>query len=172
MLVKFDEIPEGGIQLNIIDNSWLPGDEIKCQQPVSAKLFLDRDRQRVFLEGSLQIKVELSCDRCLDYFILPIDTSFKVDFELIDQGEQQEISEDHACSAAEMDVVFLTEPVVDIFSILAQQFYLSLPDKRLCHDKCLGVCPECGVNLNRDHCGCGKEEGSSPFSILAKLKKQ
>jgi uncharacterized protein len=169
--VRFDEIPEGGLRLNIVDNSWLPADEIKCQQPVSAKIFLDRDGPRVFLEGSLRVKVELTCDRCLGDFVLPIDTSFKVDFELVDQSDKMKISEDHACSDAEMDVVFLAEPLIDIFSILAQQLYLSLPDKRLCGDKCLGLCPGCGRNLNLDHCDCNKEKGTSPFSILAKLKE-
>lgn len=171
MQVRFNEIPEEGLRFEIADNLWLPVAEVKCLQPISAKIFLDKDGQRVFLEGSLQVNAELSCDRCLADFVIPIDTSFKVDLELVDQDEKQSFSEDHACSDDEMDVVFLDEPVVDIFSILAQQFYLSLPDKRLCHKKCLGICPKCGVNLNNEHCACSKENESSPFSVLAKLKQ-
>ena len=172
MQVSFDEISEGGLRLNIDDNSWLPVDEIKCQQFVNPKVFLGRVGQRVFLEGSLQLKVELFCDRCLDKFIHSIDTSYTVDFELIGQGKLQDIPEDYDCSEADMSVVFLAEPLIDIYLILAQQFYLSLPDKRICDDKCLGLCSKCGINLNRGHCDCSKGKGLSPFSILAKLKQQ
>ncbi|HIJ79626.1 MAG: DUF177 domain-containing protein [Desulfobulbaceae bacterium] len=172
MRLRFDEIPKGGLRLNIVDNAWLPSDEFKCHLPATAEVFLDRNGNRVFCEGSLQVKVELFCDRCLDDFIFPIDTGFKFDLELIEQDDQRHFAKDHACTDAEMDVIFLDEPVVDIFSILAQQVYLAIPDKRLCRKKCLGLCPECGVNLNREHCECGKDLSSSPFGVLAKLKQQ
>jgi uncharacterized protein len=48
--------------------------------------------------------------------------------------------------------------------------FLALPEKRLCGDKCSGLCPGCGASLNHGPCDCSRGTGSSPFSVLAKLK--
>ena len=67
-----------------------------------------------------------------------------------------------------MDMVYLKEPVVDLFEILNQQIFLMIPEKHLCRESCKGLCPRCGANLNVETCSCGQEINSSPFAILKK----
>ena len=78
---------------------------------------------------------------------------------------------EHGCSKAEMDTVYLKEPAVDLFQVLAQQVFLMLSAKKVCSEGCRGLCPQCGMNLNVNECDCGKGTGASPFSVLANLKK-
>lgn len=171
MFVRFDEIPEIGLWLNITDASWVPGEEIHSQGPVAAKVFLDRKAPgRVLMEGSFSLAVELVCDRCLDGYLYPIETGFSVDLELLDQDLRATLGVEHTCSKSEMDVVYLEEPVVDVYTLLQQQLYLSLPEKNLCRENCAGLCQSCGANLNSQPCKCAQQESASPFAVLAKLK--
>ncbi|MGV1099265.1 YceD family protein [Thiovibrio sp. JS02] len=169
MQVRFDEIPEDGLWLNVPETSWLPA-EVAWQGEVRSTIFLGRNGERVVLEGDLNLTLLFECDRCLEQFSYPLETRFRIDFELLSPGEEQSFAGEHECSREEMDVVYLDEPLIDIYAVLAQQLYLALPEKRLCNEECHGLCPGCGVNLNTQQCACSRESGSSPFSVLAKLK--
>ncbi|MBU4119063.1 MAG: DUF177 domain-containing protein [Proteobacteria bacterium] len=116
--------------------------------------------------------VVLECDRCLDSFAYNLAEEFEVFFELLAKEDAAASGSDHFCKGSELDVVYLAEPSIDIFSVLAQQMYLAVPEKRLCSDKCLGLCAECGANLNRRPCDCAVGVSTSPFNVLAKLKIQ
>jgi uncharacterized protein len=170
--IRWDEIPAEGIFFRIEDGGWVPRDEVVCQAPPLCTVSLKKEAGRVLFAGTLHLSVVLDCDRCLDSFVYALAEEFEVVFEMLAKEEEAGIAAEHCCKSSELDVVFLAEPVVDVFSVLVQQLYLALPDKRLCSDKCLGLCPECGANLNRCPCDCTQGTGASPFQILAKLKVQ
>lgn len=168
--VQFAEIPPEGLRLSIRDESWFPDHEINHSGPVVAELFLERPggEQRVLLKGLVDTAVILTCDRCLLEYTKDLEFDFRIDLEVIDRVPQ---AAEHCCSSEEMDVVYLEEPAVDIYQMLAQQVLLSLPAKRVCSQDCKGLCPHCGANLNRGGCACGGGHNPSPFSVLAKLKR-
>ena len=172
MRIRWDEIPVGGLSFRLDDDSWLPGDEIVCQGSSQCAVSLKKEGERVLFAGTLRLPVVLECDRCLDSFVYTLTEEFEVVFELLAKEEEAAFASEHFCKSSELDVVYLAEPVVDVFSVLAQQVYLSVPEKRLCSDKCLGLCPECGTNLNHFPCDCAGSAGASPFNVLAKLKNQ
>lgn len=171
MRIRWDEIPEDGLSVALDEGAWIPGDEIVCQGPGTCAVSLTKEGGRVLLAGSLRLPVVLECDRCLEPFVHILNEEFEVVFELVPEGEAAFASE-YLCKSAELDVVYLAEPVVDIFSVLAQQVFLGLPEKRLCRDNCLGLCSECGANLSSSSCDCVRGAGNSPFKVLAKLKIQ
>jgi uncharacterized protein len=139
--------------------------------PVWARVALERRGERVFLQGSLVARVRLVCDRCLEPYEYPLDHEFRIDLELLGQDEDEAMAgAEHACHDAEMDVMFLPEPLVDLGEILAQQVILALPAKRLCREECQGLCPQCGANRNKDRCDCHESAKDSPFAMLKKLK--
>lgn len=170
MRIRWDEIPAEGLSLSIDGDSWVPDDEVICQGPGECVVSLRKEGGRVLLLGTLRLPVVLACDRCLESFAYVMAEDFEVVFELLVKEEAAGVVSEYFCKDSELDVVYLAEPVVDVFSVLAQQVYLGLPEKRLCSDKCLGLCPECGADLNRLPCDCAKLGSVSPFSILAKLK--
>ncbi len=172
MQIHFDEIPEEGLGLEISDESWFPGHDVSKKGPVSATIFLEKRGERVLMEGTIRTTLLFECDRCLDSFELPVENKFKVDLEVVDKAMLKEhpIAE-HSCSGNEMDVMFLDEPLIDIFYVLQQQIYLALPDKKICKPECRGLCPKCGANLNEEKCKCSTASESSPFAVLKKLKQ-
>jgi uncharacterized protein len=170
MKIQFAEIPDHGLVLEIKDQSWFPEEEITKTGPVWARLRLQpKGRDRILLTGEITMPLQLECDRCLTNFNAEIDGRFTVDLELV-AGEAQ-VPVDHACSAEEMDALYLLKPEIDVFDVLTQQVFLLAPSKKVCSEKCRGLCPRCGANLNSGLCRCKPEESTSPFSVLSGLKR-
>ncbi len=112
----------------------------------------------------------LSCNRCLAGFPLQIDSVFHLIYEVADM-ENHHLKEIDL-SAVELDVVELMEPVLDLEDIARQQLYMAVPVRQICSEQCLGICPECGNNLNDSTCGCKRDKKNNPFAVLAALKNK
>ncbi|MDH3781794.1 MAG: DUF177 domain-containing protein [Desulfobulbaceae bacterium] len=169
MKVRFGEIPDEGLRFEIKDESWFPDHELQRSGPVLAIVVLKRNGvDRVLLEGEIKTTLAFDCDRCLENYSMELDSSFKLDLEYA-AGHRLDTAE-HEVSPAEMDMIYLEEPVVDVFEILSQQIFLMVPGKHLCSESCKGLCPRCGANLNEEACDCKQELKSSPFAILKKVQ--
>lgn len=165
MKVRFGEIPEEGLRYEIKDESWFPDNDVKRTGPVRSLIELKRNGvDRVLLSGEVQTTFAFDCDRCTESYEHELDTAFKLDLEYV-PGPREEPAE-HECSSAEMDVIYLKEPVVDLFEVLNQQLFLMVTGRHLCSEACKGLCPMCGANLNLKSCECTKETDSSPFAVL------
>jgi len=170
MKVRFVEIPAEGLALEIHDQAWFPDHEITRNGPVHARVHLQKKGEdRVLLSGEMAIPLAVDCDRCLQEFSKTISQSFRVDLELVDSDTMEPL--EHGCSVSEMDMLYLQEPEIDLFQVLAQQVFLLLPTKKICSEECRGLCPRCGVNLNEETCHCQADDPSSPFAVLAGLKR-
>jgi uncharacterized protein len=101
--------------------------------------------------GRATTTLELDCSRCVEPFPVPVDASFDLRYvphaENTGEGEH-EIGEDDLTTA------YYREGLLDVIELLREQFQLALPMKPLCSEACHGLCPECGVNLNRTTCDC------------------
>ncbi len=168
MKVRFAEIPAEGLRFDIHDESWFPDRELQRTGPVHAAISLKHSGgERVLVEGTIQTTLSFDCDRCLETYSLDIDSSFSLDAEYVSPGKH--VAAEHEISSSEMDMVYLNEPVLDIFAILSQQVYLMVPEKHLCLESCRGLCSRCGTNLNEESCRCSEEPKSSPFSVLKNI---
>ena len=47
--------------------------------------------------------------------------------------------------------------LVALKELVLSDLLLNLPMKHLCREDCKGLCPGCGVNLNREPCRCKKQ---------------
>ena len=167
MKVRFGEIPAEGLRYEIKDESWFPDHELQRTGPVFAIIELKRNGEdRVLLAGEIKTTIAFDCDRCLENYTMELDSSFRIDLEYT-AGNRIDTAE-HEISPSEMDMIYLQEPVIDIFEILSQQVFLMIPEKHLCRESCKGLCSRCGANLNEETCGCKQELTSSPFAILKK----
>ena len=55
------------------------------------------------------------------------------------------------------DIVLLENGEVDVGDLAYTAFLLAMDTKHLCSEDCKGLCPGCGVNLNREPCRCKKQ---------------
>ncbi len=119
------------------------------------------------LSGHLYGTAEVRCDRCLEPYPSDLDCDFSLSLVLAltdsDQKEIELLEED-------MSIDLITENEVDLYEIVREQIYLSLPMKFLCREDCSGLCPICGANLNMEKCDCQRKKGHPGFSKLENLK--
>ena len=54
------------------------------------------------------------------------------------------------------DIILLDNDEVDVEELARDAFILDMDTKFLCSEDCRGLCPGCGVNLNRESCRCKK----------------
>lgn len=129
-----------------------PDPDYNIVAPVELSMDVARaDADAFTVTGRATTRLELNCSRCVEPFDIPIDASFELRY--VPQSEntgdgEHEIAEDDLVTA------YYRDGMLDIIELLREQFQLALPMKPLCSDACRGLCPQCGVNLNRTECGC------------------
>ena len=166
--IQVNEIPEEGLELQVDDSSWFPDGEIRRTGDLKARVFIERQQERLMASGSIDLVYLLDCDRCLEEYHLPQRIEFRL---ILEQEEKADVplAAEHQYDINEMDVVFYEGTLLDIDSILVQQVLLAHPAKKLCKDDCSGLCSECGMDLNLGTCTCSEKNPESPFSVLGQL---
>lgn len=115
---------------------------------VDARLTLHRHDPFLDFRFRLLATVELECDRCLEAY----QDNLAVDVPMIYVLGRSLHSDDVD------DPNYVEVPAgtidLDITDDVRDQLIISLPEKRLCTDGCLGLCPLCGANRNSEVCRC------------------
>lgn len=126
-------------------------EDYRIVAPVELAFDLLKDNRHFRLTGSVRTKLEVTCSRCLEPFARDANESF--DLLYLPQAEntgsdEAEIEDD------DLSTAFYQDDAIDLWQLMREQFYLSLPMKLLCSDACRGLCPQCGTNLNVRTCDC------------------
>lgn len=123
---------------------------------------------RVLVEGSVKMTTVLKCGRCLKEFTLPLDLNFREEYLPAEgpgaEGEQE-------LTRKELDLSYYSNDELDLTEIVKEQILLAVPMKPLCSEKCQGLCPSCGKDLNQGACGCSREEIDPRLAPLARFKE-
>lgn len=110
--------------------------------------------------------LDLICARCVESFHTPAEVSFEEEYSpSIDISTGLPSAAPHSESAFEISATH----TIDLSEALRQHFLLTVEIVPLCDIACKGLCPTCGVNLNRETCSCAPAEDSSPFAALSAL---
>ena len=96
------------------------------------------------LEGEATSLLDCICDRCMEPFQREKSTPLYALLAESREGEEDE------------DMVLLEDGEVDLGDLAYTAYVLDMDTKYLCSEDCKGLCPGCGVNLNRESCRCRK----------------
>ena len=107
------------------------------------KLFDDE----VSISGNINLDISLQCSRCSEFFSTSIGVSDFLRVYSTPEGTDE----------------------VDITEDLREELVLHVPAFPVCADECMGMCTQCGVNLNQVTCDCVEEEKPNPWSALDEL---
>lgn len=136
--------------------------------PARFHLRFQKTGQLVQLEGHLAATILLQCGRCLQDFNQPVNENFALTFAPL-PPEHADI-EEVELEADELNLVVYEDEVLDLSSVLLEQLIMAVPISPVCSSNCLGLCPECGIDLNKQQCSCAKKVFNSKFSVLARMK--
>lgn len=129
-----------------VPEKYFPDELIRLTRPIELHLTLSRKNDRIVADFQYIIVGTARCERCLD------------DFTLRHQGEFTQQYFLFVAPADETDrpMRVLPDRTIEIAEPLRQEILLSLPIRLICKEECLGLCSECGANLNKEECRCPK----------------
>ncbi len=177
MRILVEEIPESG---QITRFQWDPerlkrfqpnGDPItiRWDTPVAVEVEIQRRADHLEVSGYLRFSAQLTCHRCLEYYPWGLDRRFTC---FLMEQRKAPTEEEVALEPWELDYEFFDGEVIDVDHLVAEEILLALPFRTLCSEQCRGLCPRCGVNLNRRSCDCNAEESMSAFDELQRIRSR
>jgi len=110
--------------------------------PVEFDLRLESVVEGVLVTGTAEVRLAGQCVRCL---VDLTDTSV-VDFQELYVYPGNETGD----ADTEDEIRHLEGDLLDLEPVLRDSVVLDLPFQPLCRPDCLGLCPECGADLNED----------------------
>jgi uncharacterized protein len=169
MRLFFDEITGKTDRYSITDSHWFPSTEECAAVAAIATISVSRqDRETVILQGEMNGRCKVVCDRCGEQYEENIRSEF---IYLVTIGKEDDFeSVEQECSDENALTLYLAEPVIDVEDILREQALLAVPLKKLCSEDCRGLCAGCGVVLNSEPCRCQPDHSTSPFAVLRKMR--
>lgn len=124
-------------------------------EPLRFVLTLEPMENGILVRGTIEGRVVSTCRRCLEDKSSPIHVRVaEVYRPKSDAWEEGYAIENH---------------VLDLRGLVLDNVMLNLPQFPLCSPDCAGMCPNCGVNLNRGTCTCAHERADSRWSVLKDL---
>lgn len=90
-----------------------------------------------FIECETTFKVKGSCTRCLE----ETEREYSVQ---VREGLDEDSEDGYP----------IVNDRIDLTKIIDDAVFMNMPISFLCREDCLGLCPECGGNLNKGECKC------------------
>ena len=173
--LKLDKIPEEGLDLKWEEEraslltylEALSKIDFDFETPLQSEVSIKKVGRSVFITGKVQTTLQLQCVRCLKEFSYSLSTTFELPLHPLKEAPSEEETE---LGSEEMESSFFEGGEIHLSEIACEQIFLEIPYQPLCQDECKGLCPICGKDLNLSSCECVKEEMTSGFSSLKKLK--
>jgi len=122
------------------------------------------------VEGSSKFTADLSCSRCLEPYPFASNSNYHLRFRPRPNLPQQEHDELEV-GPDELDIEFYNERSISLRDLALEQIQLSIPMKPLCEEGCLGLCPHCGKNRNRESCNCESSIIDERWGALQEIQK-
>jgi uncharacterized protein len=175
LTLRLDEIPEEGLDLKWKEERAslvayledLSGIDFDFETPLQSEAKIRKAGRSMLITGKVQTTLRLQCVRCLKEFIYPLSTTFELTLHPLKEAPSDEETE---LGSEEMESSFFEGGEIHLSEIACEQIFLEIPYQPLCQEGCKGLCPSCGKDLNLSSCECVKEELTSGFSALKKLK--
>ena len=145
-----------------------PVDErVRLTGPASVKGKVRLSGNQVFVDGHIEARAQVECDRCLQPVEAPVSADFALEYI---SGTDYESSDVVELTEAEMLVSVFDGEAIDVDEIVKEQILLAVPTRMLCREDCKGICPECGVDKNKGECQCVTDDIDPRWAALKNLK--
>lgn len=174
--IVFDEIDKHGPQTFSRTYQLTPRelerDELAGLGPIAIEAAVRKGDQpgEYLADGSSQFTAEFACSRCVEPYPFANSATFHLRFR--PRPEVSEENEDVEITPDQLDVEFYTERSARLRDLAAEQVHLAIPMKPLCDENCLGLCPNCGANRNREGCKCEASVVDERWGALREMREQ
>jgi uncharacterized protein len=120
----------------------------------------------LFVNGHIETRAQVECDRCLKPVELPVSADFALEYITGAEYESSAVAE---LTEDELSVAVFDGEAIDVDEVVKEQVLLAVPTRMLCREDCKGICPECGTDLNTGECACKKDDIDPRWAALKNL---
>ena len=139
------------------------GQEYSLTAPLAVLLEATRNGESIVASVTVSSSVTAPCSRCLESARSEISSTLRWVFSTKDEEQEGEWKYDEHVKLDSL------EEHVSFEDYVWETFITALPVTLLCSDDCRGLCPTCGVNLNKQSCNCHEGETDPRLEILKNL---
>lgn len=146
--------------------------EAKPSSDLQASLTVWREGETVTVKGGVSLTLSQACVRCLLESVKPFSLSFELYLKQEPRDGEKAFNEELELTDSDLLYDTFEGDNLDLSSLALEQLFAGLPQYPLCREGCLGLCPDCGSDLNGAGCGCASNKPVDPrLAVLSKLKK-
>lgn len=163
---------EENFELPIIGKLHHWGQEFSFESPVKIEIEASPEADDIKLNVSVATRVSATCSRCLERGEIEINGNLRYLVSLCSSseiGDGEEKARESDPIDEEKIIISSPDEIINIGELAWEVLIVTLPPTVLCSAGCLGLCPECGANLNKIKCGCGKDMADPRFEALRGL---
>jgi len=151
----------GPDELNPVD------ERVRLTEPAAVNGQIRLSGHDVVVNGHIDTRAQVDCDRCLKPVELPVSADFELEYITGSDYESSHVAE---LTEAEMSVAVFDGEAIDVDEIVKEQILLAVPTRMLCREECKGICPECGIDRNTSECQCVTDDIDPRWAALKNLK--
>ena len=161
----------------------LTEDDAVVLGPLAVSLDLTNIDGLVAVTGVLEGTIVRECVRCLKEYEDPLAFSVRAGFiqepksalrhpkridprkaraEVVEAEPEEDLDDQYHYQGNQLDLA----------PMLREHVILSAPMQPLCSDHCLGLCAQCGKNLNEGPCHCAAEPPIPIFRVVQSMKRK
>ena len=137
-------------------------EKIHFTEPVRVHFTLQKVGDQIVCRALVNTSMETECSRCLE----PAEVKISEEMTLLLVFSGMSARD---VTGAELKIIPQDAEEVDVTEEIRQAILLAIPPKPLCKTDCLGLCPQCGINLNLSNCRCQVKVEDARWSGLHKL---
>ncbi len=152
MKLNLDTLAFGRSVLDVDETYRLELDEGDAGEVhLQGELAVNNTDSRILVGGQLTAVGATDCDRCLESFEL--NYTAIVDVVIVRDNYEGRDARSEGSTWTEHQA----RGVIDLEPALREAALLTVPQKMVCRDDCLGICVHCGANRNEADCDCDQE---------------
>lgn len=131
-------------------------------KPIHVQVEIQGHQDIYRVQAEQTAELVLACSRCLE----PVKISLQSKWHRLftDQPDRAEDTE-------EREVLLVPGNEVDLLPYIRETFFLNIPFTVICNEACKGLCPECGIDRNKEDCSCNTERIDPRLAGLKALLK-
>src|SRR5215213_461091 len=141
-------------------------DRVSLAEPANVTGKVRLAGAEVFVNGHIETRAQVECDRCLQRVELPVSADFSLQYIT---GSEYESSQAAELTEDALSVSVFDGEAIDVDEIVKEQILLAVPTRMLCRDDCKGICPECGMDRNTGECSCVTDNIDPRWAALKNL---
>ena len=151
MEINITNIPDDGKIFEGEDSASILGldndKNLRLESPIRYNLKVHLVSDELMVRGTLAVDVSFKCSKCCEFFNFAVsDYPLECFRDISDQNSES----------------------VDLTPDIREAIILAFPNYPVCSLDCIGLCSQCGIDLNKDKCDCRPPQDSR-WSVLEDL---